>query len=686
MLERYEEQKILYYLTNALSNTKFVRNNFDSICSWLFSKSQNYLEYHWMPTEKDDTEIGFRSFAHTNQHKAIAKIKEFALALKEIPLAQRKYKQSVLEQNLEYVQKLFKLKNSETELLGLLIRETCSAIFEDTMSDIKKRCGEFNAADRGILLNINLETTYTIIRKNSILMQLGLMDYGYDGTVEASSLSKHLYYQKFHNINEIKEYLLGAPVKAQLNWEDFQHIKQIEVLKKILQTALLKKETGINILFYGEPGTGKTEFAKTLAEEISAKLYSIGECSNSYITEDDESSRYKQLLRTQTILEKDTNTLLMVDEADDILYECRRSCASKSSDDENISKIKVNRLLENNAQPTIWITNNIGDMDKAYLRRFTYAINFTRPKRPVQEEMWRKSLQANNLPSDKEITKKFVDKYSISPSFIASAVKSVRLINGGLQEIEQTLDVLQEAYNNGNKKIPEKVISKTIFNPQLLNTDTDLTNLATQIIKLEKLNFSMCLYGVPGTGKSAFAQHLGEQLNIPVIKKRCSDLLSKYIGEAEQNIAAAFEEAQDKGALLIFDEADSFLQDRNNAVRSWEVTQVNEMLTQMEKHQYPFICTTNLMDRLDKASLRRFTFKVKYDYLTEEQRTLCFEHFFAMKNVDLSHLPSLTPGDFVVVKDKAEILNYMDNKDELIKMLEQEQLNKAPVSRKIGFI
>ena len=99
---------------------------------------------------------------------------------------------------------------------------------------LKKRYGEFNATDRGILLNINLETAYTIMRKNSILMQLGLMDYGYDGTVEAPSLSKHLYYQKFHNINEIKEYLLGAPVKAQLNWEDFQHIKQIEILKKII--------------------------------------------------------------------------------------------------------------------------------------------------------------------------------------------------------------------------------------------------------------------------------------------------------------------------------------------------------------------------------------------------------------------------------------------------------------------
>ena len=110
------------------------------------------------------------------------------------------------------------------------------------------------------------------------------------------------------------------------------------------------------------------------------------------------------------------------------------------------------------------------------------------------------------------------------------------------------------------------------------------------------------------------------------------------------------------------------------------------MLTQMEKATHPFVCTTNLMDKLDKAALRRFTFKVKYDYMTEEQRNLCFEHFFNIKDVDLSHLPSLTPGDFVVVKDKAEILGFMDNKEELLKMLELEQQNKAPISKKIGFI
>ena len=157
-----------------------------------------------------------------------------------------------------------------------------------------------------------------------------------------------------------------------------------------------------------------------------------------------------------------------------------------------------------------------------------------------------------------------------------------------------------------------------------------------------------------------------------------------YVGQTEQNIANAFKEAVDNKAMLIFDEADSFLQNRNNAVRNWEVTQVNEMLTQMEKHPYPFICTTNLMDSLDKASLRRFTFKVKYDYMTSEQVTKAFEYFFGIKNVHLNS-NTLAPGDFVVVKEKAEIMDCLNNKDELIKMFDLEQVNKTPIANRIGF-
>ena len=74
----------------------------------------------------------------------------------------------------------------------------------------------------------------------------------------------------------------------------------------------------------------------------------------------------------------------------------------------------------------------------------------------------------------------------------------------------------------------------------------------------------------------------------------------------------------------------SFLQNRNNAQRSWEISQVNEMLTRMESHEYPFVCTTNLLDSLDEASLRRFTFKIKFDFMTTEQVNSAIEHFFGI--------------------------------------------------------
>jgi SpoVK/Ycf46/Vps4 family AAA+-type ATPase len=157
-----------------------------------------------------------------------------------------------------------------------------------------------------------------------------------------------------------------------------------------------------------------------------------------------------------------------------------------------------------------------------------------------------------------------------------------------------------------------------------------------------------------------------------------------WVGATERNIAGAFAEAKKKKMLLVFDEADSFLQDRRNARQSWEVTQVNEMLTQMESHPLPFVCTTNLMDDLDQASLRRFTFKVKYDFLTRKQRELAFNHFFGTDApASLRELSSLSPGDFAVVAKKAKICGIADS-DELVRMLWQEQ-DVKDVRRSVGF-
>ena len=81
-----------------------------------------------------------------------------------------------------------------------------------------------------------------------------------------------------------------------------------------------------------------------------------------------------------------------------------------------------------------------------------------------------------------------------------------------------------------------------------------MDDLTKKIQKSGKLNFSLCMYGEPGTGKSLYAKYLANTLGVEVVFKRASDLISKWVGETEQNIASAFAEAKAKKAMLIFDD------------------------------------------------------------------------------------------------------------------------------------
>ena len=145
------------------------------------------------------------------------------------------------------------------------------------------------------------------------------------------------------------------------------------------------------------------------------------------------------------------------------------------------------------------------------------------------------------------------------------------------------------------------------------------------------------------------------------------------MGQTEQQIADAFSEARAADAFLVFDEADSLLGNRRHAERSWEVSQVNEMLTWMEHHALPFACTTNLGDYLDPATLRRFVFKISLEYLTPEQAHAAFLQYFGLAApAPLASLTTLTPGDFAVVRRKAEVLGQLKEPQALVAMLRAE--------------
>ncbi|MCU0755953.1 MAG: ATP-binding protein [Xanthomonadales bacterium] len=171
----------------------------------------------------------------------------------------------------------------------------------------------------------------------------------------------------------------------------------------------------------------------------------------------------------------------------------------------------------------------------------------------------------------------------------------------------------------------------------------------------------LCLYGPPGTGKSAWAQYLAERLGVPMLQKRASDLLSKWVGDNEKHIAAAFAEAAREGALLLIDEADSLLHDRRKAQQRWQVAQVNELLTQIEIYDGLLVICTNLYEDLDPAALRRFDIRAEFAYLRPEQATALLDECIDRHGIPvdapslaaaqqrLQRLDRLTPGDFQTV-------------------------------------
>jgi SpoVK/Ycf46/Vps4 family AAA+-type ATPase len=208
---------------------------------------------------------------------------------------------------------------------------------------------------------------------------------------------------------------------------------------------------------------------------------------------------------------------------------------------------------------------------------------------------------------------------------------------------------------------------------------------------------ALCFYGPPGTGKTALAEHIAQELQKPLMIRQASDLVSKFVGETEQNMARMFAEAQSEQAVLLLDEADSFLRSRRFAERSYEISEVNEMLQGMERFTGTFICTTNLFLELDEAALRRFTFKIQFKPLTSVQRERMYvvealrgegQFLSDEQRRRLAKLDALTPGDFAAVKRQVDILGVGFEPDEFLSQLEGEHRVKPEVrdQRGIGFV
>ena len=596
-------------------------------------------------------------------------------------------------QNVEKLSVILELNEAENTIFRFVFHLRA----EKQMKDLAHYLPNINLSQAieivADILSLSKDDVRRVFSKKQKLFAYGLMEFSHspDRLDEYLSWGDTLDFDCFLTQPLTEEMLLARctlpTVKPTLSLSHFEHIKPTyELMLSHLKCSIDNAKKGTNILIYGAPGTGKTELAGLLSEVLNVSSYTMA-----YMDEDDDVLGGKRRLENCRLAQRllqDKRAVIIFDEIEDVFA---GSFMELSVAQEN--KAWVNQFLENNDVPMIWLSNSVSCIDNAYLRRFDLV--FEMPDLPFShKENLIRSIVNEQLSND--YIRHFSQVKALSPAVIT---RGLTVMKQAYPDCSQQ-DFAEKALNWFNqmlsaqsfRKIEPLVEGKIRYNLDWVACNDDIHKI-TEGLKRTKRG-RICCYGPPGTGKTAWANWLGQELGMSVLVCQGSDLLDMYVGGTEKKIAQAFAQAKENNMVLVFDEIDTFLFARETGQRSWEHSQVNEMLTQIEKFEGLLVVSTNLMEGLDPATLRRFDLKLHFNYLKSEQavrlaqeqaNTLSLPALTDVKQDRIAQLRNLTPGDFAAVARRHRFAPF-ENVDEWLKAIKAEcEIKQEKVARSIGF-
>ncbi len=689
MPSAWEQRLIAFYLVNVASALRHRDVGASCLAEWVCDRENRPAfagrrRRPRRPLDEDDREEGM----------CARRWRTLRAALREEYAAVRTARPDRTAQRLRRLARTTGLTRTDVDILELALRYQTQPLIESMIDDVFRRFRRTPVNVLGpalpALLGVSTNTVQARLVRDGPLVRSGLVRVDDDGDISVLDRLHRLTAAPADRGLEAHPLLLDAASGSELEWSDFDHVAEDrDHIERVLEGALRDGAPGVHILLHGPSGTGKTELCKVLAERLGVTLYSVGEADERG-GEPCRGERLSEFRLAQRLLAGHRGSILLFDEMEDLLtdpfdpFPLRRLSRSRSRFRfrDTDSKVYMHRLLENAPTPTLWTMNDARRVSEPILRRMMFALELRPPTTRVRTRVWARQLELHGIEAGREDALSLAREFDASPGVGAGAMAAARLTGGGVDAVRHGMRSLSRVLGRG--KPPQSPPSR--FDLALIRSDADPATLAERLVRSGEQGFSLCLQGPPGTGKSAFVRYLAERLGLEVLQRRASDLLSPWVGDTEQRIADAFAEARDTRSFLVFDEADSLLADRRLAVRTWEISQVNEMLTWMESHPLPFACTTNFGERLDPATLRRFVFKVKLDYLAPAQMEAAFRGCFALPPpAGTDTLSALTPGDFAVVHRKAEVLGQLGDPEALAAMLRAECDAKPDRPHSIGF-
>jgi transitional endoplasmic reticulum ATPase len=437
--------------------------------------------------------------------------------------------------------------------------------------------------------------------------------------------------------------------RADVTYDDLGGMRDtIDALREMVELPLrhpeLFQRLGVDppkgVLLHGPPGTGKTLLARAVANESAAKFFHIAgpEIMGSAYGESER--RLREIFEQAA---QSAPSIIFIDEIDSIAP--KRGQVSGEAEKRLVAQLLT--LLDGMEprQNTVVIaaTNRPEAIDEALRRpgRFDREIIVGVPDQPGRREILGIHTRGMPLAQDVNLDDLARRTYGFVGADIAAlareaALEAVRRIMPRLNladetiptEILDTLTVELKDFENALKRVQPSAMREVMVEaPTIRWHDVGGLDEAADRLRegvelplkhpeaFRRLGIrpakGFLLYGPPGTGKTLLAKAAARESEANFIATKSSDLLSKWYGESEQQIARLFNRARQVAPTIIFiDELDSLVPARGGGLGEPQVTErvVNTILSEMdgleELQNVVVIGATNRPTLIDPALLR----------------------------------------------------------------------------------